>query len=120
MTTATTMGLSELVERADCAWPDEQDSRDFLYGIHDACLEQLQYKTPYWQDMASEIADNAVPVYTHQRWRMFVDLGAYNEDLTDFGGPVANMTENAGVALYIIAERLAYSILSDLYSFEDE
>ena len=59
----------------------------------------------------SEYADGAVPVYTHERWQVFTDLCAYDEDTDDLAGPDTDMTQRAGIALYMIAERLLCAIL---------
>ena len=58
-----------------------------------------------------EVADGAVPVYTGERWAVFADLAAYNEDPDDIGGWPANLTDAAGAALYMIAERLAAALV---------
>ncbi len=57
------------------------------------------------------MADGAVPVYTGERWAVFADLAAYNEDPGDIGGWPADLTDAAGVALYVIAERLALALV---------
>lgn len=64
------------------------------------------------QDTISEYADQAVPIYTHERWQVFVDLAAYTEEVTDLG-PVEDMTAAAGVALYMIAERLLNALIEE-------
>lgn len=64
-----------------------------------------------------EVADGAVPIYTGERWAVFADLSAYNEDPGDIGGWPANLTDAAGAALYMIAERLARALV---YTWADE
>lgn len=68
-------------------------------------------------DEVHEVADGAVPVYTGERWAVFADLGAYNEDPDDIGGWPADLTDAAGAALYMIAERLARALV---YTWADE
>lgn len=58
-----------------------------------------------------EVADGAVPIYTGERWAVFADLAAYNEDPDDIWGWPANLTDAAGAALYMIAERLARALV---------
>ena len=64
-------------------------------------------------DDVAELADSLVPIYTHERWQVFVDLAAYNEELDDLGGPSGDMTNDAGAALYMIAERLLMAVAED-------
>lgn len=52
-----------------------------------------------------EIADGAVPVYTHELWQTFVDLAAYTEDVSD------ELEKVAQLALYMIAARLAAALI---------
>lgn len=51
-----------------------------------------------------------MPVYTHNIWQVFVDLGAYREDVTELADPERGMEHMAQVALYMIAERLLYAL----------
>lgn len=62
-------------------------------------------------DEIAEVADGAVPVYTGERWAVFADLSAYNEDPGDIGGWPADLTDAAGAALYMIADRLARALV---------
>lgn len=121
-----------LARLAECSDPDRHDGYGFappfdapdgyepspgarfLRGVEDDTLEALT--DGRWDDdgdAAHEIADSAVPVYTHERWATFVDLGAYNEDARELGADADDMTAAAGVCLYIIAERLARAIAED-------
>ena len=58
-----------------------------------------------------EVADGAVPIYTGERWAVFTDLAAWEEDPGDIGGWPADLTDAAGAALYMIAERLAAALV---------
>lgn len=71
-------------------------------------------------DAAHEIADSAVPIYTHERWATFVDLGAYNEDASEMGATADDLTGAAGVALYIIADRLVRALAEELSEALDD
>ncbi len=101
----------ELARLADCAAPSCPHSvgADFLRLVSICTLEAYDPVADA-SDLAHEIADGCVPVYTHERWRVFCDLAAYQEDLSDFGTP-HDLTEAAGFALYQIAYRLAHAIL---------
>jgi hypothetical protein len=54
-----------------------------------------------------------VPIYTHERWQVFVDLQAYQEDVSEYGD-ADDLTNAAGVALYMIAERLVHALATEL------
>lgn len=102
----------QLARLADCMDPDSTNSpgAQFLHLVescyHDAIAEEW-YDA---DDSPNEIADNAVPVYTHDRWQTFVDLGAYQEDATELGADASDLTQCAAVALYMIAERLVRTL----------
>ncbi len=135
----TTWQLARLADCADpdkpdgLAWPyvdgDEERARmnadaspgaQFLRRVEDNVLEWFDNEqSGDFDDYAGELADNAVPVYTHERWRVFVDLAAYDEDISELGSDSSDLTEAAGVALYLIAERLARA-LHDEYAEADE
>lgn len=109
---------------AGCLAPDTDDSpgADFLSSVRASVVESWGYVSdPTSEDEAADairgIADNAPSVYTHRRWEEFVDLGAYREDLSEFGFDVTadtDMFNLAGVALYLIAERLARVLWDEL------
>lgn len=84
-------------------------SPDSLTSPGAAWLEQvarsLDDSDDWTEDTAHELADDVVPIYTHERFQVFVDICAYQEDVTEFG-PIGDMEQAAGVALYMIAVRL--------------
>lgn len=130
----------QLAGLADCGSPDVADGYGFADFDTEAgdgspgaeFLRRIEFSTyEVWDDLedkpapediwsieddgtVSSIADTAVAVYTHQRWAEFVDLAAYQEDVTEFGDQSEDMTTCAGVALYIIGMRLAWAILTEL------
>ena len=128
----TTWALSSL---ADCASPDRPDrygythevnpddftpspGADFLRSVAVDLAERIEYAgddfTPDdFSDELVELVDGAPSVYTAERWAEFVDLAAYNEDGADLGGFPSDLTDAAGVALYMIAERLAWALLRE-------
>lgn len=116
-----------LVGLADCMSPDKVDSPGalFLLGVEDDARERWEDMTPDERvaddivDTWHEVADGAVPIYTHELWQVFVDLGAYNEDPSELGYGADDMTKCAQVALYMIAERLCHA-LADEWREDDE
>jgi hypothetical protein len=114
----TNLSPYELARIAECASPDAPDSPGarFLVGIADA-VEEAREGDSDIDDLAHEVADAAVPVYTHRLWMTFVDLGAYDEADED-GAAVASLADGnpsnyAGAMLYYIARRLAYRLLTN-------
>jgi hypothetical protein len=111
-----------LASLADCYSPDsiESPGARFLAGVAESVAEYLTAgegpnadAVASLDDAAHEIADSAVPIYTHDRWATFTDLGAYNEDVTEYGA-MDDLTNAAGVALYMIAERLVRALAEEL------
>ena len=107
-----------LAGEADCSSPDSVDSigARFLTNVRDAVLDLCA--TRYAVDLdriddngsVTEIADGAPSVYTYTLWQQFTDLGAWTEDVTEFG-ELTDMEQGARVALYMIADRLARVIV---------
>ena len=113
-----------LAQMADVAGPDSSDSpgAKFLLSVQDAVNEAREYDTECTDrsDTIHEIADNAPDVYTHERWMQFVDLCAYNEDISELGGDIGDLTGAAGIALYMIAERLATALFEEVDDDDDD
>ena len=123
--------VSYLAGLADCYSPDTEESpgAQFLASIARDVAEYVEAGTaPEYavrelaEDGAHEIADGAVPIYTHERWAVFADLGAYNEDVTELAGDEVgtDLTSAAGVALYMIADRLVRALAEELAEALDE
>jgi hypothetical protein len=121
----------QLARLADCSSPDTLESAGarFLLGVQEDVAETVDYYTDGSTDDqrtedSHEIANNAVPIYTHDLWLTFVDLGAYNEDLDEVCFPWGNLQDDSEnyphTALYLIAERLATALLDDITSSEDD
>lgn len=74
----------------------------------------------------TELADGCVPIYTHELWSTFVDLAAYQEELEAYMLPLSDVDGSpdlngmARVALYMIAERLAWALLEEMAEEEGE
>lgn len=114
-TTHTTYALARL---ADCHDPDTMTSPGarFLDRVESAFLDM---ETPD-EDRFGEEADQLVPIYTHERWQVFVDLCAYEEDISEFGDYGDDLTRAAGVALYMIAERLLRALYEEAQDNADD
>ena len=121
--TTDTRTAWQLARLAECADPDSDTSpgADFLNNVETDTLERIIDNDGEWDDdMAHEIADGAVPVYTYTRWQTFTDLAAWDEDPSEMGAcDDGDMTQMAAVCLYMIAERLARAI-ADEYEPADE
>ena len=119
MSNANNYNVWELARMADCASPDDEHSpgATFLLGVQADMAERVAWAADndevVDEDVVSEVAGGAVPVYTHELWQAFVDLCAYAEDISDYGTDAADMTATAGVALYCIAERLAFALRAE-------
>lgn len=100
----------QLARLAGVAYPDALDSPGgkWLRLVANTVEDVRDYGTTdesTLRDAVSEQADNLVPVYTYDRWKVFVDLAAW-EVYTEGLAPPDDMTAMAGVALYLVAERL--------------
>ncbi len=100
-----TLNAYQLARLAECAEPDTDESPGavWLLRVGRATEDVAEYDDR--DEGLHETADALVPVYTSERWAIFTDLAAWNEDVTEYG-TYTDMTEAAGVALYMIARRL--------------
>lgn len=115
-----------LADRAECMSPDSHESAgaDFLTRVRDDVLEAVEDLDTFddaadfermTDDASQEVADNAVPIYTAAKWSTFADLGAYQEDVSEFAGDdVSDMDHLGSLSLYVIADRLVRAILAEL------
>lgn len=111
----------ELAGLAECSSPNEVTSPGAEW------LELIQTSVEEWyadddedgrdiEDAVFEMADSLVPIYTHQRWEVFTDLAAYQEEVLDsllYDDEQVDMTKLAGVALYQLAERLIWALVAE-------
>lgn len=113
--TATARTANQLARLADCPSPDSPTSpgAHFLESVADSYQEAAADERYDEDDSPHEIADAAVPVYTHERWQTFVDLCAYQEDTTELGDDGSDLTQSAAIALYMIAERLVRALADE-------
>lgn len=105
----------QLARLADCASPDSLESAGaaFLVNVADTWQERASDGSYDRDDTPWEIADAAPSVYTFTRWQEFTDLAAWQEDADEVGGLPADMTDAAGVCLYLIAERLVNALTDE-------
>lgn len=111
-----------LARMAGCYDPDSETSAGatFLREVYDAATSERDQYDSDDSDAAHEIADGAVPIYTHAVWATFVDLGAYREDPTELGYDGSDMEQAAKVCLYMIAERLAVAAMEQASETDDD
>jgi len=105
---------------ADCMDPDSGVSPGarMLESIRDAVLEEVPGARDL-SDAAHEIADQVINVYTVGKWQQFTDLGAWAEDVSEFG-PIRSLDDGANAALYLIGDRLARVLLEHLHGNEGD
>jgi len=98
-----------LARMAGCADPDSDDSpgAKWLRGVADAAAD-----IEGAPDDLHEYADEEGAISTYTRWQGFTDLAAWQEDADAFG-PIEDMTDGAGVALYGIAQRLLSALIAE-------
>lgn len=102
-----------LADMAQCETPDTNGSpgAKFLISVRDEVVRAIEDRRITLDDFddhgqSHSIADDAPSIYTHERWRQFVDLGAYNEEPEYDDAWPKDLNQTAAVALYQIADRL--------------
>lgn len=105
----------ELADLADCSAPDSHTSpgAEWLRLVANDAPELYPLSESDRSDRVSELADSDVPIYTHNKWEVFVDLGAWQEDPSELGGETADMDKASNICLYIIAERLLLALAEE-------
>jgi len=118
-TTQTRRKPWELARLADVSDPDSVTTAGavWLREVEEAILELLEevdagLSADDLVDRAHEVADTAVPIYTPELWKVFVDLGAWQVDTSEFG-PIEDMEKGAQIALYVTAETLVNAIVGE-------
>lgn len=99
-----------------------------LSRVRDNVLEQLEYALQdastaedalaaldRWAegDEPAQIADDGPNIYNYQRMQELVDLAAWDEDVSEFGG-VSDILTAAGYALYEISRRLVDALVQEV------
>lgn len=102
-----------LADMAQCETPDAHGSpgAKFLISVRDEVVRAIEDRRITLDDFddhgqSHSIADDAPSIYTHERWRQFVDLGAYQEEPEFDDAWPKDLNQAAAVALYQIADRL--------------
>lgn len=134
MTETDKLTAYRLAHMAGCGDPDSRESvgAQWLLSIATDVPEIRERITQGDDvgDLVDQYADDAVPIYTHQMWITYVDLCAYNEDVTelvDYDG-LANPDgagrygagKLAAIALYLIAGRLLHALIEEADDETDE
>ena len=127
-----TLAPWKLASTADCAAPDRDANEgiEFLCGLFDSFIDTIEFTAIDEIDAQAdgydirkeldrvewhETADSAVPVYTHRKWQTFVQLAAYDEDVSELvHGREITGDDVCNAALYIIADRLMRALTSEL------
>lgn len=119
----TTYMTWQLARMASCADPDKAQTAEnpgspgavFLHRCADDARDLFDSHPDVRdrEDYVSEYAGGAVPVYTYDLWRTFVDIAAWDEDPGEVG-EAGDITRAAGYCLYLVAHRLIYAVLEDL------
>lgn len=102
-----------LADMAQCESPDTNGSpgAKFLISVRDEVVRAIEDRRITLEDFddhgqCHSIADDAPSIWTNERWRQFVDLGAYNEEPEFDDAWPTDLNQTAAVALYQIADRL--------------
>lgn len=108
---ARNLNVYQLTTLADCGRPESSRGHgaQFLECVQADTIDAIE-RGELDERRVHEISDGAPSVYTHERWVEFVDLCAYQEDVREYVTDESNPTSMAGVALYLIAERLVRAL----------
>lgn len=111
--------IGDLVTLGECSYPDNETSpgaeflgyvkRDVLEALADESWA-LHFDESDATEKATEIANEAPSHHNHTRWMEAGDLAAYQEEPELGAWPEGDLLEAAGVALYQVANRIAYGI----------
>lgn len=106
-----------LADMAQCESPDSHSSpgAKFLDSVRDEVVRAIEDGRITLDDFDDDgqlhgIADDAPSIWTHERWRQFVDLGAYHEEPEFDDAWPKDLNKTAAIALYQIADRLTRAL----------
>ena len=107
----------QLARMAGVSDPDSQESAGavWLRRVEGTADELGEYGDDV-EDAIHELADSLVPIYTHERWQVFVDLAAYQVDIADWVAGSEDMETLAGYALYEVARTLLTELADEVTS----
>lgn len=105
--------ICDMQEHCGVSYPDSFDSpgAQWLYRLHNAITEAWESgrfgenSGEEESDVIWTLADNSVPIYTHERWSVFIDLCLYDEDV-DLSGEIDN-ADNLTDAIYPVFHDIA-------------
>jgi hypothetical protein len=104
-----------LAHTAGCDYPDTPDCAGAVWLIQvSTYLDDVVEAIEAGQERGGALwtaAWEVVPVYEPRCWQVFVDLRAWEEDISPDLGPFESMTARAGAALAQIARRLLKELL---------
>jgi hypothetical protein len=121
ITETTELGACALGAMVDVS-PENEYAIALLKSVRDSVIEATtEYDPEDWNremvedysGRATEIADGAPSVYTWRKWQEFTGLGAWSEDVSEYG-PVEDLDTGATLAVYIIARRLVSAIAEEI------
>lgn len=93
---------------------------NFLLEVRDKVAEKLEddpanVGSDSWQH---EAADGAVPIYTYEAWKTFIDLQGWESDHVE---EVSGLTtESAQAVLYYLADEVIHALLDHIRDVWDE
>lgn len=115
------LSVYRLANLIECVGAVGTAGAKFLTKVRDAVAEEIGTGDPFTFERAAEIATAAPSDDALLRWQQFVDLGAWTVDISsrflspeEHGMGSTDMTELAGIALHVIAERLALAIAEEV------
>ena len=121
-----------LSDKAGVQSPDNRQSPVALWllAVRDAAVDYLDEVTidadlaehsAWWYDDSHQLADEAIPLLTYERWQVFTDLCLWQDEaVAEAGIPtitdpaVIDMTAQVTTVLYEVAHRLLWLILTEL------
>ncbi|MFF3793755.1 hypothetical protein ACFYXW_27515 [Streptomyces sp. NPDC001981] len=118
-----------LARIADCTTPDSNtgDGADFLAKVRDSVIDLIAHHMTVTESSIAEVINDfrdkiqdvasvaAISPYAPEKWRQFVDLSAYTEDISQFGTPTNDTLDGrADLMLGAIGHRLASGLLDEI------
>lgn len=117
----------QLARVADVLGPDDKDSPGAKWLVRvsnavDDVVDAVKNHDANQQDAEHEAADGLVPIYTHELWQVWVDLGLYREDPEEIGFEFdgQNVENLPSVVCYMVALRLLRELIGDLEDVDEE
>jgi hypothetical protein len=117
----TTWQLARMAGVSDPDSHDDSPGAKFLRRVESSASEIAENVADGYDldDQILEVADALVPVYTHEVWKVFVDLAAYEVEVETDMALESDMTKRAQVALYEVARTLLTALLIEQEEGDD-